>query len=42
LGAKAQGAKAVGSSSTELAATITADIARWGKVIRDAHIEVQQ
>jgi tripartite-type tricarboxylate transporter receptor subunit TctC len=39
---EAQGAKPLGSSPAELAATIAADTARWGKVIRDAHIVVQQ
>jgi tripartite-type tricarboxylate transporter receptor subunit TctC len=37
-----QGANPLGSSPTELAATIAADTARWAKVIRDAHIEVRQ
>jgi tripartite-type tricarboxylate transporter receptor subunit TctC len=38
----AQGATPVGSSPAELAAVIAADTARWAKVVRDAHIEVQQ
>jgi tripartite-type tricarboxylate transporter receptor subunit TctC len=37
----AQGATPVGSSPAELAAVIAADTARWAKVIKDAHIEVQ-
>jgi tripartite-type tricarboxylate transporter receptor subunit TctC len=39
---EAQGAKPLGSSPAELAATIAADTARWAKVIKEAHIEVQQ
>jgi tripartite-type tricarboxylate transporter receptor subunit TctC len=38
----AQGATPVGNSPAELAAVIAADTARWTKVVRDAHIEVQQ
>jgi tripartite-type tricarboxylate transporter receptor subunit TctC len=37
----AQGATPVGNAPTELAATISADTARWAKVIKDANIEVQ-
>ena len=39
---EAQGAKPLGSPPAELAATIAADTARWAKVIKEAHIEVQQ
>ena len=38
----AQGAKPVGNSPAELAAVIAADTARWGKVIKEANIEVRQ
>jgi tripartite-type tricarboxylate transporter receptor subunit TctC len=37
----AQGATPVGNAPNELAATISADTARWAKVIKDANIEVQ-
>ena len=33
-----QGAEAVGSSPEEFAAAIKADMAKWGKVIKDANI----
>jgi tripartite-type tricarboxylate transporter receptor subunit TctC len=39
---EAQGAKPVGGTPAELAAVITADTARWAKVIKDANIQVQQ
>jgi tripartite-type tricarboxylate transporter receptor subunit TctC len=38
----AQGAQPVGNTPAELAAVITADTARWGKVIREADIKVAQ
>jgi tripartite-type tricarboxylate transporter receptor subunit TctC len=38
---EAQGAKPVGGTPQELAAVIAEDTARWGKVIRDANIQVQ-
>jgi tripartite-type tricarboxylate transporter receptor subunit TctC len=38
---EAQGAKPVGGSPEELAAVIAADTARWSKLIREAHIELQ-
>ncbi len=38
----AQGSQPVGSTPAELAAIIAADTARWGKVIRDANIQVGQ
>jgi tripartite-type tricarboxylate transporter receptor subunit TctC len=37
---EAQGATPVGNTPAELAAVIAADTARWGKVIRDAHIKI--
>jgi tripartite-type tricarboxylate transporter receptor subunit TctC len=37
----AQGATPIGNAPGDLAAVITADTARWAKVIRDAHIELQ-
>jgi tripartite-type tricarboxylate transporter receptor subunit TctC len=39
-GLEAQGAKPVGNTPAELAAVITADTARWAKVIRDANIKL--
>lgn len=39
---EAQGAKPVGGTPDELSAVIAADTARWGKLIRDANIQVQQ
>ena len=38
---EAQGAKPVGNSPEELAKIIVEDTARWSKLIREAHIEVQ-
>jgi tripartite-type tricarboxylate transporter receptor subunit TctC len=38
---EAQGATPVGSSPEELARVISDDSARWSKLIRDAHIELQ-
>ena len=38
----AQGMQPVGNTPAEFAAIITADTARWGKVIRDANIQVGQ
>jgi tripartite-type tricarboxylate transporter receptor subunit TctC len=37
----AQGATPVGSTPEELARVINEDTARWSKLIRDAHIELQ-
>jgi tripartite-type tricarboxylate transporter receptor subunit TctC len=37
---EAQGAQPVGGTPAELAATIAADTARWGKVVRDADIKI--
>lgn len=36
---EAQGARPIGNSPAELAAVIAADLARWGKVVRDAGIQ---
>jgi tripartite-type tricarboxylate transporter receptor subunit TctC len=38
---EAQGAKPVGGTPEQLAAVIADDTARWSKLIREAHIEVQ-
>ncbi len=38
----AQGATPIGNSPAELAAVIVADTARWGKIIKEANIEVRQ
>jgi tripartite-type tricarboxylate transporter receptor subunit TctC len=37
----AQGATPVGNTPEELARVINEDTARWSKLIRDAHIELQ-